>query len=299
MRSRSIGKTESIEKNHDTATVRDIANALKKALLSPEPICHQNMKLFETAEPELKKKVAMKALCSSEREVRNFGIGILKKMVGDITDDDLLKLASFLDINVPEIRAGAVEVLGAFGPNEFVRDVLLVQLEKETNEHVISSILDVLWSLEARMQNNSFEYLVKLITDDKPAVRAHTLIQIERYKDVLKEKDILSLKDALNDDKLQNKLTALRAIYIIDKPNITVPWLISLLDTNNIDEETLKTVIEILGDARGFRPAEEKLKEMYCNRKYEQFREQIRDILFDDTMRVTPRQPLKSATRID
>ncbi len=268
----------------------------EKWLLEPNGGKRKNaMEFFEAATNPERKSVYIRVLCYGDEPVKKWALKMLKKMQHEITNGDLLKIADFLNISRPEVRAYGVRALGILAPGDFTYDVLLPLLEVEKHEEVISAAIEILWSIEAENEKNrSLGGLVEMLADDNAAFRRSALVQIEKYRDLLTDSDINIIRNIFEQGDCQRQMAALTAFNIIDKPYITAPWVLSFIDDAvGRDSDVIKLAIDVLGDMRRVSEVDDRLREMFGDPDFELFREQINDILFVDTMRLVPRDAVK------
>lgn len=268
---------------------------LEKWLLSPDRA--ERMAAIDeinSASCPQKKTVLIKTLAHDDQLIRRLSVEMLGAMREEITEDDILDMAVFLNSKDPALRYDAVSAISRVISEDYaglVSDSLSSHLDVEDDKKITHTAIIILWSIEAvNEKNRSFKELVDNLFDTNNAVRDSTLKMIRRYREILTTEDISEITIRLDDEIGQNQLIALEALKYIDKPAEVASALMSFFD--NIEERhpsTIHLAIEVLGSMRRDADIEDFLRFMRDsdNPKYDTYRKDIIDIL-KDTMRLIP-----------
>ncbi len=272
---------------------------LEKWLLSPDRA--ERMAAIDeinSANCPQKKNVLIKTLAHDDPLIRRISVEMLGAMREEITEDDILDMAVFLNSKDPALRYDAVSAISRVLSEDYaglVSDSLSSHLDVEDDKKITHTAIIILWSIEAvKKENRSFSELVDNLFDTNDAIRVSTLKMVRRYREILTSEDISAISNRLDDEIGQNQLIALEALKHIDKPANVASAIMSFFD--NIEERhpsTINLAIEVLGSMRRDPDIEDFLRFMKDsgNSKYDAYRADIIDIL-KDTMRLIPKDAI-------
>ncbi len=265
---------------------------LEKWILSPDP-CRRMAAIEEIRGCPDKKPILIKTIGHDDPDIRRLSTEILEGIREEITLDDILDMAVFLNSENPAKRLDSVLAVSRVLSEDYahhVSSLLSAHLDREDNRNIIRTITVVLWSIEAvNRKNRSFKDLIDMLSSDNEDLRDATLGQIRRYREILTGDDICLITDML-DSKTEVQIAAIHALKFIDKPVEIATHLMKFFDDIEYrDESTIFAAIEALDSMRRCSDIEDFMRFMRNSPdpKYDKYRDEIAKSL-RSTMRLIP-----------